>query len=404
MFSRLFIDLRKHLFVPFLCSFFFFFFFLVFIYSFILLFFLYCAIFNSSDILTRSNPPACSPFPFRFITPTHLEPPPTPHSPPPPPPHLLHPLLVSPKDMFNSVLPTFPQVSSESFATPQTSVAARRVARGRTMPPRATSAPPRPLYAEVDYCGNRGAAEFEEPQYDTTTIIPPRPYVLDLFRYSRPLVVLARPRSRLSLERARSVPPALYYQGDRVKQAEVVPVDRDWRWLPRAARVPFGWVPRARSVPYDWVSIPRAAPRRRYRSYERAYARTYETVTPAPLPTAGLRATRVPRRFMTRTGLYYDPEFTGASRRQEAEDRRLRPRVLASPLARAALARAYGRGALTLAPYRTRFAFFRESVTSYPLLYTPRKATRGRKVNIPLLCTDCAMFQATVLPQLWQFN
>ncbi|XP_025114845.1 uncharacterized protein LOC112576527 isoform X13 [Pomacea canaliculata] len=81
------------------------------------------------------------------------------------------------------VCPAFPQVSSESYATPQTSVASRRVARGRVI--RAASVPPRsapPAYSEprlTERKAIRTEEGFSKPknilswQYRVESRIPP---------------------------------------------------------------------------------------------------------------------------------------------------------------------------------------------------------------------------------------
>lgn len=134
-------------------------------------------------------------------------------------------------------------VSAESYATPQTSVASRRVARGQSITPRAASVPPRSLRPEVDSAA-------------TVIMAAPAPAPI------RPIIVLPNLAPRGNQGRAGSVPP--------------------------------GGAPSTRS------------------SYVGAVASSQQ-----PLPTAGLRAHRTPRRFLTRSGMqgYYEkPDVVATAR------------------------------------------------------------------------------------------
>lgn len=239
------------------------------------------------------------------------------------------------------------------------------------MPPRAASVPPKPLY--------RPEVESELMQTSTTARQGFRsaPYL----PRPRPIVVYAGPRFE---DRAMSVPPVVLYeraeQRYERRQASVPPRD-DWRT--RAMRAS-----RARSVPptrtYRAPSPP--APKRRY--YYRGaaaramYARPVREAGPlVPLPTAGLTAHKVPRRFLTRSGVrtgfgslfgYYDHS------RKERE----RPRILASPIARAK-GRAYWYG-LHAKPKPPTMA---QSLSGFPQVYVPLKGPRpSNRSKVKCLC------------------
>ncbi|KAL8616389.1 hypothetical protein ACOMHN_032243 [Nucella lapillus] len=272
-------------------------------------------------------------------------------------------------------------VSSESYGTPQASVVARRVARAYSVPPRATSLPPRPYYP--DQVGFWDAPRSYESLYGvnttgTTTTADYYPY---LAYPRRPLVVYSKPwfpRSPV-FQRARSVPPPVYFQET---PRQPVPIYDAWRSTARARSVlpEYSSVDRPLYYPY-YESRPSPFYRRKL-----ALAPPSQVVSsPWLLPTEGLRATRAPRRYHTRGEIdrgftsfrgYYDD--LSPKRRQREEDEiedlkfGVRRRVLGSPLARATLARAFA-----FAP--PRMAYANESKYGFPLLYVPRK---GRKAAI----------------------
>ncbi|XP_076449656.1 uncharacterized protein LOC143286029 isoform X3 [Babylonia areolata] len=297
-------------------------------------------------------------------------------------------------------------VHSESFATPQASVAARRVARGQSVVPlRATSAPPRPIYPEVDLWES---PRSYVPLYtaDTTTTAddyysdlsyPRRPLIFypNPWLYSAPRRVLAAQRAS---ERAVSVPPMLLYREEqRRKVAESVPVFDDWRRAARARSVPFDVMPYTRPsyLPYYYG--------RGYGGYTPYYRKRLGLYLPPPtptspyfwpLPTAGLRAHRSPRHYLSRAELRaglpsalsfydYDPYYY---RRRPVEDEEAvrygtRHRVLASPLARASLARTWRHVLYPFALPKAKKAAASESY-SVPLLYAPRKGSKGKKAAL----------------------
>lgn len=222
-------------------------------------------------------------------------------------------------DVPNTVLlPAFPQVSSESYATPQASVASRRVARGRSLAPRAASVPPRPLYQQVE--SHALAATPTETSATTATYTQafssaPAP-APPAARARRPIIVYApapqaQPQARRAEDRARSVPPVVFFrreekrqQQQRVAAVAPAPVRRGDDWRGRRARA---W-----SVPPPPVAAPPAAaaapPSPRGGSTRRRYrASSVHPLVAAPpqlpLPTAGLRAHKLPRRFLTRSGI-----------------------------------------------------------------------------------------------------
>lgn len=353
----------------------------------------------------------------------------------------------------NTVLPAFPQVSSESYATPQASVASRRVARGRSLVPRAASVPPRPFYPEVD--STVAASTTDKTSTTTTTTATFTQASSDSLapsRARRPIIVYAAPAQR----RAMSVPPPpLVFRKEEGKPlkapARVPPRDVDWRSRARARSVPPPLAPAPRPL--------RPGPRR-YRAAERALMLPLRAVPLLPLPTAGLRAHKVPRRFLTRTGVrtafgslrgYYDEGEAKRERRELEEMARARgltplpteglrahrvplwftslrayyglaglaagrgredeatsgirksvtrARVLASPLARATLARGWGRVAQTLAfRPKPKPAPIHVSLSGFPKVYVPSKGPKPSnrsKVTIFFPCTHRAMF--SVLP------
>ena len=279
----------------------------------------------------------------------------------------------------NHVLPNFLQVSSESYATPQSSVAARRVARGRSVAPRSASVPPRPVKAEVDSSSVTVATTAPVSQAPA----PPR---------SRPIVVLAGASGRRPEDRATSVPPVVVFREEQRQKAPVSPppvsVRGEWRALARARSQP----PVVTS--YD-------ARRRRYLAAEKPPVIVEET-SRTPLPTAGLRANKVPRRFLTRSGMrttfsnlrgYYQPEPTFNDRKGGEDTIKksvTRARVLASPVARAK-----GRVSPTMYLPRPKPAPIGESLSDFPKVFIPSKGpgpSNRSKVTVQTFvpCSLCA--------------
>ncbi|KAK7492193.1 hypothetical protein BaRGS_00016490 [Batillaria attramentaria] len=304
------------------------------------------------------------------------------------------------------------KVSSESYATPQTSVVSRRVARGRSVAQRAASVPPRPapkVYPEVLTASSIYAAST------TTKATAP----------IRPIIVYSWPRRDES--RAKSVPPVTFFDDVALKPLREAP---GWRMraqrasrarsVSRAQSVP---PQRARSVPSRAKSVPPAytpPPRVSITSYykglsrvpyymderpsyytgrRRRYipdymrARSVEAVIPPPLPSAGLFAHKVPRRFLTRSGVrtyfsnlrgYYEHPAMGKGGRERGDEYRrvgirssvIRNRVISSPAARstppnpgpAARIMALSRY-LPLPQPKPRSA--RESLSDFPKVYVP---------------------------------
>lgn len=218
----------------------------------------------------------------------------------------------------NTVLPAFPQVSSESYATPQASVASRRVARGRSLAPRAASLPPRPLYHEVDSTLTTSTDKTSTTTATFTQASEPAPS-----RARRPIIVYAAPASRTVQDRAMSVPPVVVFRREEksLKAQVPAPARDDWRSKARARSVPPTLEPAARSVRRSL----------RYRAADRARAHSVQAAPRLPLPTAELRAHKVPRRFLSRSairtgftslrGYHGEGEGAGDSERKQGEGR-----------------------------------------------------------------------------------
>ena len=300
----------------------------------------------------------------------------------------------------NTVLPAFPQVSSESYATPQASVASRRVARGRSLAPRAASLPPRPLYHEVDSTLTTSTDKTSTTTATFTQASEPAPS-----RARRPIIVYAAPASRTVQDRAMSVPPVVVFRREEksLKAQVPAPARDDWRSKARARSVPPTLEPAARSVRRSL----------RYRAADRARAHSVQAAPRLPLPTAELRAHKVPRRFLSRSAIRtgftslrgYHGEGAGDSERKEGDDMAgirksiTRTRVLASPLARATSARAWGR-VVALPPARPKPKSApptRESLKGFPKVYVPSKGPKPSNrskvifsfLALAVLCSMC---------------
>lgn len=314
------------------------------------------------------------------------------------------------------VCPAFPQVSSESYATPQTSVASRRVARGRVI--RAASVPPRsapPAYSEVDRIKATTAASTTTTKTSGIKFVPSRPIIVYTVRpeYDRRARSVP-PQVKRAEARAASVPPSVFYGGRAEEKAQ--------------PRVVTTW----RSVAERWIRSSSAPPARRRRRALRATPRfIFDEPPPPPLPTANLRAHKVPRRFLSRGPVrtpfsslygYYQhdrplvrvrkPDRT-AEEEQRARIRRLvlMSRVLGSSSMRVSPAQprsrvgARVRSLLAPAAPKPKALPARQSLIGFPQVYVPSKGPKpSNRAKVTffffLAIALTVLFFVSVLPPL----
>lgn len=190
--------------------------------------------------------------------------------------------------------------------------------------------------------------------------------------YNRPIILFATPPRRLET-RAKSVPPFM------LSQEEKTPSKTGWRALTeRVAK----------------ASYSEGRPRRsRHMARALAYL-NQEEIPKAPLPTAHLRAHKIPRRFLTRSGIrtpfsslygYYEHSVRSkraprslSPRRQTVEERRagIRREVSWSRRATSPPARERVGYRARSAPPKFKPLTAREALSDFPKVYVPTKGPK----------------------------